>query len=102
MYAIIETGGKQYTVSAGDEIRVEKLRGDVGDSLEIDRVLAVSDDDGKLHAGADTKATVLATIAGQGRGRKVDVLKFKRRKMYRRRIGHRQDYTQIRIESIQA
>lgn len=102
MYAIIETGGKQYTVSAGDEIRVEKLRGDVGDSLEIDRVLAVSDDDGKLHAGDDAKATVVATIAGQGRGRKIDVLKFKRRKMYRRRIGHRQDYTQIRIESIQA
>ena len=102
MYAIIETGGKQYTVSPGDEIRVEKLTGKVGDSLEISKVLAVSVDDGSLRTGSDTNATVVATIADQGRRSKIDVMKFKRRKMYRRRIGHRQDYTQIRIESIQA
>lgn len=101
MYAIIETGGKQYTVSPGDEIRVEKLRGGVGDSIEIDKVVAVSGDDGMLRTGNDARATVLARISGHGRGRKIEVLKFKRRKMYRRRIGHRQDYTQIRIESIQ-
>lgn len=100
MYAIIETGGKQYSVSPGDEIRVEKLRGTVGDSVEISKVVAVSGDDGKLLTGSDAQATVLARISAHGRGPKIDVLKFKRRKMYRRRIGHRQDYTQIRIESI--
>ncbi len=102
MYAIIETGGKQYSVSPGDKIRVEKLSGGVGDSVEFDKVVAVSGDDGTLRTGNDAQATVLATIADQGRGAKVDVMKFKRRKMYRRRIGHRQDYTQVRIESIQA
>ena len=102
MYAIIETGGKQYAVSPGDEIRVEKLSGEVGDSLEISKVVAVSGDDGKLRTGSAANAMVLATIAGQGRRSKIEVLKFKRRKMYRRRIGHRQDYTEIRIESIEA
>ena len=102
MYAIIESGGKQYSVSPGDEIRVEKLSGEVGDSLEISKVVAVSGDDGTLRTGSDANATVVATIAGQGRQPKIEVLKFKRRKMYRRRIGHRQDYTAIRIESIQA
>ncbi len=102
MYAIIETGGKQYTVSPGDEIRVEKLGGDVGDPVEFRRVLAVSGDDGVLRAGSEARATVAAKIAEHGRGEKIDVFKFKRRKMYRRRMGHRQDYTQVRIESIEA
>lgn len=100
MYAIIETGGKQYSVSPGDQIRVEKLKGVVGDNVKFDKVLAVSGDDGKLHAGNEAAATVSAIISAQGRGAKIDVFKFKRRKMYRRRMGHRQAYTQVRIESI--
>ena len=102
MYAIIETGGKQDTVSPGDGIRVEKLNGAGGDSLEFDKIVAVSDSEGVLRAGADLEATVSATIAAQARAAKIDVMKFKRRKMYRRRSGHRQAYTQVRIDSIDA
>ncbi len=100
MYAIIETGGKQYSVSPGDQIRIEKLEGVVGDTVTFDRVVAFSDDDGKLRTGDEAAATVSATISAQDRGDKIDVFKFKRRKMYRRRMGHRQAYTQVRIESI--
>ena len=100
MYVIIETGGKQYSVSPGDQIRVEKLDGVVGDPVTFDKVVAFSDDNGNLRTGAEAAATVSATISAQGRGRKINVFKFKRRKMYRRRIGHRQAYTQVRIESI--
>ena len=102
MYAIIETGGKQYTVSPGDEIRVEKLDGEAGDSVAFEKVIAVSGEDGALQTGADLDATVSATIASQARAAKIDVLKFKRRKMYRRRSGHRQAYTQVHIDSIDA
>ena len=100
MYAIIETGGKQYTVSPGDEIKVEKLDGGIGDSVTFDKVVAVSDEGGTLHAGDDAARSVSATISAHGRHKKIDVFKFKRRKMYRRRMGHRQSYTQVRIESI--
>ncbi len=100
MYAVIETGGKQYAVSPGDEIRVERLAGEVGDSIRFDRVVAVSDGEGGLTAGAGGGAAVNGTISDQGRARKIDVLKFKRRKMYRRHIGHRQPFTQVKIESI--
>ena len=100
MYAIIETGGKQYTVSPGDEVKIEKITGHVGDSLDFEKVIAISDEDGALHAGGEAAAKVSATIAGHGRHKKIDVLKFKRRKMYRRRMGHRQSYTQVRIDSI--
>ncbi len=100
MYAIIQTGGKQYIVSPGDEIRVEQLDGGIGDTIEFTEVMAVSGEDGTLRAGPDSAGSVSATIAGHGRRRKIDVFKFKRRKMYRRRMGHRQAYTQVRIESI--
>ena len=100
MYAIIETGGKQYSVTPGDQIRVEKLEGEVGDAVTFDRVKAVGDDDGRLRTGNEATAVVSATISAQGRARKIEVFKFKRRKMYRRRMGHRQAFTQIRIESI--
>lgn len=100
MYAIIETGGKQYTVSPGDEIKIEKIDGGIGDSVTFDKVVAVSDEDGTLHAGNETSGSVSATISGHGRHKKIDVFKFKRRKMYRRRMGHRQSYTQVRIESV--
>ncbi len=101
MYAVIETGGKQFSVSMGDEIRVEKLQGDLGEDVNFTEVISVSLEDGTLQTGDEaSKAQVTGIILNQGRGKKVDVLKFKRRKMYRRRNGHRQDYTQVRITSI--
>ncbi|HSR66366.1 MAG TPA: 50S ribosomal protein L21 [Acidobacteriota bacterium] len=101
MYAIIRTGGKQYRVSEGDSIKVEKLDGEVGDSVDFEEVLMVGGDDG-VQVGAPTlKGKVSGTIAEQGRGKKVIVFKFKRRKMYRNRRGHRQDYTRVDIEKIQ-
>ena len=97
MYAIIETGGKQYPVSPGEEVKVEKLVGDVGSSVEF-KALAV---DGDLVAGAPaSSAKVTGTIKAHGRGKKIIVYKFKRRKMYRRKSGHRQEYTQVRIDEI--
>ena len=74
MYAIIETGGKQYTVSPGDEIQIEKIDGGVGDSVTFDKVVAVSDEDGTLHAGNESGGSVAATISGHGRHKKIDVL----------------------------
>jgi large subunit ribosomal protein L21 len=101
MLAIIETGGKQYPVSPGEGIRVEKLPGDVGAAVEFTKVLAVTQDDGKLLTGsAIQSAKVTGTIAAQGRARKVIVFKFKKRKHYRRRKGHRQDYTEVKVNDI--
>jgi large subunit ribosomal protein L21 len=101
MYAIIESGGKQYRVGLGDEIRVEKLPGEVNSTVEFDRVLAVSKDSGEVLAGADASAAkVIGTITAAGRSRKVTVFKFKRKKQYKRTIGHRQGYTQVRIREI--
>jgi len=95
MHAIIETGGKQYRVAPGDVIRVEKLKGDVGSEVAFSRVLAVFGDDG-LTAGGTVKGTILAN----GRARKVLVFKFKRKKQYKRTIGHRQDYTEVKVGDI--
>ena len=101
MYAIIETGGKQYPVSAGESLRIEKLAGDVGSSVEFEKVVAVSTDDGRLLAGeAAGSAKVRATITGHDRGKKVIVYKFKKRKHYRRKNGHRQSYTEIKVNDI--
>jgi len=101
MYAIIETGGKQYPVSAGESLRIERLAGDVGSDVEFDKVVAVSTDDGKLLAGeAASSAKVKATITAQERGKKVIVYKFKKRKHYRRKNGHRQSYTEVTVNDI--
>jgi len=101
MYAIIETGGKQYRVAPGDEIRVETLAGEVNSPVEFSRVLAVATDDGKMRAGAEAAgARVTGTITAGGRAKKVTVFKFKRKKQYKRKIGHRQNYTQVRISEI--
>ena len=101
MYAIIESGGKQYPVSPGEEIQVEKLDGDVGSKVEFDKVIIVSKDDGGLLAGDQiSKAKVTGTISAQERGKKIIVYKFKRRKMYRRKQGHRQNYTRVKIGEI--
>lgn len=100
MYAIIETGGKQVVASPGETIRVESLSGEAGETVELGRVVAVNND-GKLLAGAEVAdAKVTGVIEGHGRGDKVIVFKFKRRKMYRNRNGHRQNYTAVKIQEI--
>lgn len=103
MYAVIETGGKQYRVSPGESVRVETIPGEIGAEVELGRVLAVSREEGQLATGADAAgAKVMATIQGQGRGDKTIVFKFKRKKQYKRTIGHRQNYTQVKVTEIQA
>lgn len=100
MYAIIETGGKQYKVSEGEEIKVEKLDAAEGDEITFD-VVAVSD--GSLKVGDALKgASVKATVLDQGRGRKVIVYKYKRKSGYHRKNGHRQPFTKVRIDAIKA
>ena len=101
MYAIIATGGKQYKVSEGDVIKVEKLAGEAGDTVTFDDVLAIGGD--SLKVGADVKASsVSATVLDQGRGKKVIVYKYKRKSAYHKKNGHRQAYTQVKIEKINA
>ena len=95
MHAIIETGGKQYRVEPGDVIRVEKLAGDVGSEVELP-VKAAFKDGGELVAGG----TVKATIVGNGRGDKIIVFKFKRKKQYKKTIGHRQSFTEVKVGDI--
>jgi large subunit ribosomal protein L21 len=101
MYAIIETGGKQYRVSEGDAISVEKLPYQVGDKVELDRVLLVSGAKG-LTIGQPVVegAKVVARVESEGRGRKILVWKYRPKQRYRRRQGHRQAYTRLRIEKI--
>ena len=99
MYAVIETGGKQYRVAPGETVQVETLTGEPGDTVEFDRVLAVVDDSNALFVGGDlAKALVRGTIVEHGRGDKVIVFKFKRKKQYKRTIGHRQNYTAVRVD----
>ena len=101
MYAIIETGGKQYPVAPGDEIQVELIETEAGAEVAFDRVVAVSTDDGTLLTGSDLEKTkVTATVEGKERGKKIIVFKFKRRKHYRRRTGHRQHCTLVKISEI--
>jgi large subunit ribosomal protein L21 len=102
MYAVIETGGKQYRVAAGESIEVETIAGDVGAKVEFDRVLAVVDG-ASVRAGADLgSALVKGTIAEHGRGEKLLVFKFKRKKQYKRTIGHRQNFTRVTVDEIVA
>jgi large subunit ribosomal protein L21 len=101
MYAIIETGGRQYRVQPGDVVRVAKLEGDVGAEIELGRVLAVNKGADELLAGGDAGGMrVKATITRHGRAKKIVVFKFKRKKQYKRTIGHRQDYTEVRVGDI--
>ncbi len=101
MYAIIATGGKQYKVSEGDVLRVEKLDVETGNTVTFDRVIAVSD--GTLKVGEDVaKANVTATVMEQGRGKKVIVYKYKRKTGYHKKNGHRQAYTKVKIDKINA
>jgi len=101
MYAVIETGGKQYRVTPGQSIKVDTLAGDVGSDVEFDRVLAISNEANELILGdALRSARVRATIAEHGRGDKVIVFKFKRKKQYKRTIGHRQNFTRVQVQEI--
>ncbi len=103
MYAVIETGGKQYRVAPGDVIQVETLPGEVGSEIEFERVLAVVNDSNEVVAGPSLgSARVKGTISGHGRGDKVIVFKFKRKKQYKRTIGHRQNFTQVTVSEILA
>jgi len=101
MYAVIEAGGKQFRVAPGDRIKVDTVDGEVGSKIDLTRVLAVVRDSNELVTGADLgQASVTATIASHGRGDKVVVFKFKRKKQYKRTIGHRQNYTELLIGDI--
>ena len=101
MYAIIATGGKQDKVSEGDGLKVEKLNAAQGDTVTFDQVIAVSDNG--LKVGADVaNATVSATVVSEGKGKKVIVYKYKRKTGYHKKNGHRQPYTQVKIEKINA
>lgn len=101
MYAIIATGGKQYKVSEGDVIKVEKLDAEAGNEVTFDQVIAISD--GALKVGKDVAdASVTATVMEQGRGKKVVVYKYKRKTGYHKKNGHRQAYTQVKIDKINA
>ena len=101
MYAIIATGGKQYKVSEGDVIKVEQLDAEPGATVTFDQVVAVSDTALKV-AGDVANANVTATVMEQGRGKKVIVYKYKRKTGYHKKNGHRQAYTQVKIEKINA
>ena len=101
MYAVIRSGGKQYRVSQGGSLRVEKLPGEVGSSVTLDEVLMIGGDgDVKIGTPQVDGAQITGTIMAQGRGQKIRVFKMKRRKGYRRAQGHRQDYTEIRVDDI--
>lgn len=103
LYAVIETGGKQYRVSTGDAIYVEKLNVNEGDEIVFDRILLVSQD-GKTQVGTPyvDGAKVVAKVAKHGKQKKIIVFKYKAKKNYRRKRGHRQPYTKLVIESITA
>ena len=103
MYAVLATGGKQFRVKEGDVIYVEKLIADVDSTIELNEVLAVGTDEGiKVGAPVVEGAKVVAKVAAQGKAKKVIVFKYKSKKDYRRKNGHRQPYTKLVIEKIEA
>ena len=103
MYAVIQTGGKQYRVAKGDVIHVEKLDGDSGQAIDFENILMVSDGSNyKVGSPILSGAKVMGEVVEQGRAKKVFILKFRRRKHHMKRQGHRQDYTAVRIVDIVA
>jgi large subunit ribosomal protein L21 len=103
MYAVIKAGGKQYQVAPGDEIKIERLPGEAGDHVEFDKVMLTSDgEDVKIGRPYLDNSKVSGRIVRQGKDRKIVVFKYKRRKGYRRKKGHRQEFTLVRIENIEA
>ncbi len=102
MYAVIKTGGKQYRVAVGQVVKLEKLAAEPGNSVDFNEVLLVGNgDDIKVGAPFVENAKVTAEVIENGRARKVEILKFKRRKHHMKRQGHRQDYTQVKITAIE-
>lgn len=103
MYAVIKTGGKQYKVSQGASLKVEKIAADEGAKIELDQVLMVVDGDNvKIGAPLVEGGKVTATVKSHGRGKKVEIVKFRRRKHHRKQMGHRQSYTELEITGIKA
>lgn len=103
MYAVIKTGGKQYRVAAGEKLKVEQIPADVGAELTLDQVLMVGEGESvKIGAPLVSGATVKVTVLAQGRHDKVKIFKMRRRKHYQKRQGHRQNYTELRIDTIAA
>lgn len=102
MYAVIATGGKQYRIAEGDTLKVEKLDGEVGSNITFDEVLLFTDADGKTEVGTPHLANVEVTgeIVKQDRLKKINILKFKRRKQHMKQMGHRQSYTAVKITKI--
>ena len=102
MYAVVRTGGKQYKVRAGDVLRTERFDAEVGERVTLEDVLLVIDGENvQVDPSELARAKVTARVAGHGRGRKIVVFKYKRRKQYRRKQGHRQQYTELAIENIE-
>lgn len=103
MYAVIVTGGKQHRVTQGETLKVEKIAADEGAEIELDKVLMVADGD-KIQVGAPEldKSLVKAKVVGHGRAKKVEIVKFRRRKHHRKQMGHRQHFTEIEITAINA
>jgi large subunit ribosomal protein L21 len=102
MYAIIETGGKQYKVAQGDIIFVEKIDAEAGSNIEFDKVLAISDDKMTVGSPIVSGAKVSGTVLSQGKSKKVVVFKYKAKKNERKKQGHRQLYTKVQIDEIKA
>ena len=101
MYAVVKTGGKQYRVVAGDKLKVEQIPADVGAEVILDQVLMVGEGESvRLGQPLLSGASVKATVVSHGRGEKVKIFKMRRRKHYQKHQGHRQNYTELRIESI--
>ena len=101
MYAVIQTGGKQYRVKSGEQVKVELLAAEVGATVSFDRVLMLGEGEGvKVGAPFVSGAAVKATVVAQGRGEKVRIFKMRRRKHYAKTQGHRQGYTEVRIDEI--
>ena len=103
MYAVIKTGGKQYRLSEGDTVRVETIDAEEGSSVEFDNILMVADGDNiKVGAPYVDGGKVVAKVKAHGRHKKIEIIKFNRRKHYDKRTGHRQNYTELEVTSIQA
>ena len=101
MYAVIQTGGKQYRVKSGEQLKVELLAAEIGATVSFDRVLMLGEGDGvKVGAPFVSGAAVKATVVAQGRGEKIRIFKMRRRKHYAKTQGHRQGYTEVRIDEI--
>ncbi|MBR6026838.1 MAG: 50S ribosomal protein L21 [Neisseriaceae bacterium] len=101
MYAVIKTGGKQYKVAVGEKLKVEQIPADIDSKIELSEVLMIADGDSvKVGTPFVSGAKVTATVVGHGRGEKIRIFKMRRRKHYQKHQGHRQNFTEIRIDAI--